>query len=172
MSFLVFASLQKKHLTDAGSNNFMKQRTEKNICVIIPNLQTNKYISKVPIKVIFLFWNHKNIFSGTNQSFQSNALSTLQLAMTNFFMMKIKYQKLDSLEISEREIEPAALYSYDEKWIVIGWCHLRNDYRTFRLDRILEFKLLEKKFEDRKFHFSTTFRNDYDASQCPSKLEK
>lgn len=97
------------------------------------------------------------VFSTSKTTIESNALSTLQMAMTNFNMVKIKYQKINSEEVSEREIEPAAIYSYDEIWIVIAWCHLRDDYRTFRVDRILEYKLLNKKFEDRKFEFRNYF---------------
>jgi len=97
------------------------------------------------------------VFSTSESILQSNSLSMLQLAITNMHMMKIKYQKLKSEEVSEREIEPTAIYSYDEKWILIAWCHLRDEYRTFRLDRILDCKLLNQKFEDRKFEFSKYF---------------
>ncbi len=98
-----------------------------------------------------------HVFTKSKTTYQSNSLSALQLAMTNFYMIKIKYQKNEKEEASEREIEPAAMYSYDEKWIVIAWCRLREDYRTFRLDRIIEYKLLNKKFEDRKFEFRNYF---------------
>lgn len=97
------------------------------------------------------------VFSTSESIMQSNLLSTIQLAMTNMHMVKIKYQRLNSEVVSEREIEPTAMYSYDEKWILIAWCHLRNEYRTFRLDRILDYKLLNKKFEDRKFEFKNYF---------------
>jgi len=103
------------------------------------------------------------IFSTSKNSIQNNSLSSLQLAMTNFYTIKIKYQKVHTGEISEREIEPAAIYSYDEIWIVIAWCHLRNDYRNFRIDRILEFKLLNKKFEDRNFDIRKYFMS------CPNQ---
>lgn len=104
-----------------------------------------------------------HVFSTSKISVQNNSLSSLQLAMTNFYMVKIKYQKVNSEELSEREIEPAAIYSYDEKWVVIAWCHLRDAYRTFRLDRILELKLLNKKFEDRKFDLRKYFMD------CPDE---
>lgn len=91
------------------------------------------------------------VFSSTKNSIESNALSSLQMAMTNFHKVKIKYQKLHSDEISERSIEPAAIYCFDERWIVIAWCHLRNDYRSFRIDRIIDYQLMNNKFEDRNF---------------------
>jgi len=97
------------------------------------------------------------VFSTSKTIIESNALSALQSAMTNFYMLKIKYQKVHTEEISEREIEPAAIYCIDEIWIVIAWCHLRNDYRNFRIDKVLEYKILNKKFKDRKFDLRKFF---------------
>ncbi len=104
-----------------------------------------------------------HVFSTSKQKLESNSLSAIQLAITNFYMIKIKYQKLNSDEQSEREIEPAAVYSIDDKWIVIAWCHLRNDYRNFRLDRILDFRVLNRQFEDRKFDLRKYFMD------CPDE---
>jgi len=100
------------------------------------------------------------VLSTAKKAVQSTSLSTIQLAMTNFYMVKIKYQRGDE-ELSEREIEPAAIYGYDNLWIVIAWCHLRNDYRNFRLDRMLEFTLLNKRFDDRQFDIQKYF------ASCP-----
>jgi len=36
---------------------------------------------------------------------------------------------------SERQIRPLALAFYPPTWLVLGWCELRQDFRTFRLDR-------------------------------------
>ncbi|MEN8957063.1 MAG: WYL domain-containing protein [Flavobacteriales bacterium] len=41
--------------------------------------------------------------------------------------------------------------------MLIAWCHLRNDYRAFRIDRIQHFKILNEKFEDRKFTIEKYF---------------
>lgn len=110
------------------------------------------------------------VFSTSKTTVQSNSLSALQLAMTNFYMVKMKYQKINTDEISEREIEPAAIYSYDEIWIVIAWCHLRDDYRTFRIDRILDYKILNKRFEDRKFDLRKYFLACPDENMTPDIL--
>jgi len=110
------------------------------------------------------------LFATRDNTYQSSSLSALQLAMTNMYMVKINYQKLNSESITEREIEPTAMYSYDEKWIVIGWCHLRNDYRTFRLDRITDYKLLNRKFEDRKFEFRKYFTERPNENQTPDTI--
>lgn len=97
------------------------------------------------------------VMSSSKTKIQNQSLTAIQLAMINFYMVKIKYQKIHTNELSEREIEPAAMYCYDEIWIVIAWCHLRQEYRNFRLDRILEFKVLNKKFDDRNFDLRKYF---------------
>lgn len=102
-----------------------------------------------------------HVFNWTYEEFSSDALSEIQLAITNFNFIEINYQKLNDTKISFRKIEPCAMYSTNHKWILIAWCHLRNDYRAFRIDRIRHFKILQEQFEDRKFNIQ-----DYFAS-CP-----
>ena len=88
---------------------------------------------------------------------ESHTLSEIQIAITNFFYIEIHYRKANDFETSQRKIEPVAMYSISNKWILMAWCHLRNEYRAFRIDRIQKFKVLAEKFEDRKFDFSKYF---------------
>ena len=37
---------------------------------------------------------------------------------------------------TERQIDPYAVFPYDRAWHVVGYCHLRNDVRVFKVDRI------------------------------------
>lgn len=100
--------------------------------------------------------NKMMVFRNKNQEAKSNSLSEMQMAIINLRLVDINYQK-ENQEESFRLIEPVAIYSHDEKWIVIAWCHLREDYRSFRLDRIKSFKILSTKFEDRKFDLREYF---------------
>ena len=100
------------------------------------------------------------IFDFRNEKIASNALSEIQLAITNFNYTEINYRKADDPNITFRKIEPCAIYSTENKWILIAWCHLRNDYRAFRIDRIQHFKILSEKFEYRKFSLQDYFLND------------
>ena len=81
---------------------------------------------------------------------RSSSLPYLQMAITNFRVTEIKYQ-VPEKPVTARAIEPVAIYSVDSKWIVVAWCRLRNDYRSFRLDRIHHFKVTEEVFDDRDF---------------------
>jgi len=57
-----------------------------------------------------------------------------------------KYFSIARKEISERVIDAYALKFKFGVWYLIGFCHLRNEIRTFRIDRIKELKTLDKKF--------------------------
>ncbi len=99
------------------------------------------------------------VFNSNYENIQSHALSEIQLAITNLNYTEINYQKVNDTVITFRTIEPYALYATQNKWILIAWCHLRGDYRAFRIDRIKQFKILEKQFEDRKFNLQTYFQS-------------
>ena len=98
-----------------------------------------------------------HVFNGGVERIASNALSEMQLAITNFNKVEINYRKANDTRITFRTIEPCAIYSTRNKWILIAWCHLRNELRAFRIDRIQHFKVLQEKFEDRKFDFQEYF---------------
>jgi len=107
--------------------------------------------------------NQLHVFDTRLESISSNALSELQLAITNFNYTEINYRKADDPNISFRKIEPCAIFSTENKWILMAWCHLRKDYRAFRIDRIQHFKILPDQFEDRKFNMRDYYRtNPYD----------
>ncbi len=103
--------------------------------------------------------NQIHVFNSDYENITSNALSEIQLAITNFNYTEIKYQKVNDTNVTFRKIEPYALYATKNKWILIAWCYLRNEYRAFRIDRIQHFKILQEKFEDRKFNLQTYFQS-------------
>lgn len=76
----------------------------------------------------------------------SAVLIQLQTAITNFKLVHLRYTSLQN-ETTERLIEPFALYSTFENWVLIAHCRLRGAFRAFRLDKIDELELLETAFE-------------------------
>ena len=108
--------------------------------------------------------NKIHVFNWDYEDISSDALPEIQLAIINFNFLEINYQKADDPTISFRKIEPVAMYSSNNKWILIAWCHLRDEYRAFRIDRIKHFKVLSETFEDRDFNLRAHFANDpYDG---------
>jgi len=89
----------------------------------------------------------------------SNNLSELQFALTNFFLAKIDYLNANG-QLSSRIIEPFALLS-TENWLLVAYCRLRKEFRYFRLDRISNLQVLNEKFEPHKMSLQEYFDKYY-----------
>jgi predicted DNA-binding transcriptional regulator YafY len=62
-------------------------------------------------------------------------LSTLQQAISNKHILRIEYCN-SKAEPSVRDLEPIGLVFYALSWHLIAWCHLRQEYRDFKISRI------------------------------------
>lgn len=72
----------------------------------------------------------------------------MKKAIANKNKVKIKYKSVNS-GITERIIHPAELFIYIDKWYIAAFCELRNEIRLFRLDDIIEYKILAEKYIDK-----------------------
>ncbi|WP_421809779.1 helix-turn-helix transcriptional regulator [Flagellimonas sp.] len=96
----------------------------------------------------------------------SQYLIRLQKAITEYQLIELRYLS-EKGEQTNRRVEPFALIQTQENWLLIAFCRLRNQFRTFRLDRIEHLFLttinfephkitLEEYFEERKKHWDCT----------------
>lgn len=46
------------------------------------------------------------------------------------------YQAAGTGTVSRREVDPYGLVYRDAAWVLVGWCHLRKEVRSFRVDRM------------------------------------
>ena len=95
-----------------------------------------------------------------NRERNSNIISQLQQALTNFILISIDY-KNEQDKTTSRIVEPFALISTTENWLLIAWCRLRKEFRYFRLDRITKLKVLTEKFEPHKMTLQEYFDKFY-----------
>ncbi|MGI9413673.1 MAG: helix-turn-helix transcriptional regulator [Hyphomicrobiales bacterium] len=51
---------------------------------------------------------------------------------------------------TERTVRPLAVAFFGPVWLLAGWCELRQDFRSFRLDRIHAFAVLDDTFRDER----------------------
>lgn len=72
-------------------------------------------------------------------------------------LLDIGYINRDG-DITERRIEAMSLVLKGLNWYVFSYCHLRNDYRFFKLSRIHKVKLLEESFNRREVSYED-FKN-------------
>ncbi len=94
-----------------------------------------------------------------NRERNSNNLSELQFALTDFRLVDIDYINADEKSTS-RIIEPFALLS-TENWLLVAYCQLREEFRFFRLDRIKRLQVLNTYFEPHNMTLQEYFDKYY-----------
>jgi predicted DNA-binding transcriptional regulator YafY len=76
----------------------------------------------------------------------SPSLEKLRRAVRERRRVRLFYQGSGQARPTQRALDPYALVHRWGWWYVVGYCHLREVRRTFRLDRIVELALLEHTF--------------------------
>jgi predicted DNA-binding transcriptional regulator YafY len=56
----------------------------------------------------------------------------------------MRYYARSTDATSERDVSPQRLVHYRENWYLDGWCHLRNDLRSFAIDGIRSMRVLDE----------------------------
>ncbi len=51
---------------------------------------------------------------------------------------------------TERKVEPYSLVLKGQNWYLYAWCHIRQDFRLFKLSRIKELSVLDSSYEPKK----------------------
>jgi len=77
-----------------------------------------------------------------------DALRHLRAAITGRNIVRFDYINAKN-ERTTRELEPVRLHYKYRNWYVYGFCRARQDYREFRLSRMLDLFLTQETFEPR-----------------------
>jgi predicted DNA-binding transcriptional regulator YafY len=109
-------------------------------------------------------------------------LSTMSSAAQLRQCVHIRYHPNQG-EDTERDFDPYGLTYYQHRWYVVGYCHLRQDLRSFRLDRVIQISRLNAHFDrpdgfdplahlmqaiatmPRRFAFELLLKTDIDTAQ-------
>ncbi len=102
------------------------------------------YLEKLHEKVAVL--NMNTMSNKFNQLY----LNEIQNALVSKQVLEIQYESKYAEETVCREVEPIGLCNYSSRWHLFAWCKLRNDYRDFRLDRILSLRVTNKDFKGKQ----------------------
>jgi predicted DNA-binding transcriptional regulator YafY len=76
---------------------------------------------------------------------RSEIISVLSTAARQERTAEIFYRSYNG-EVTERAFDPYGLVYRSGFWYTVGYCHLRSDLRTFRLDRIQDVALCDETF--------------------------
>ena len=74
-------------------------------------------------------------------------VSTLRQAAGKCRPVSIRYRSLAGGRRTWRGVDPYETFHRDGSWYMAGRCHLHDEPRTFRLDRIADVELLDARFE-------------------------
>lgn len=76
-------------------------------------------------------------------------IEELRHATRNEQVIEIDYSDVDENK-TRRTIQPLAIVFFDRSLVVLAWCELRTDYRSFRIDRIVEMTVTDRSFRPRR----------------------
>lgn len=99
--------------------------------------------------------------ASTEKSDNHKLTSSVENAIREKRNITIFYESLKG-EKTKRKISPYAMAFRKSAWYLVGYCHLRNEIRTFRLGRIQSVRLSREKFtlpED--FSIEEYFQNSW-----------
>jgi predicted DNA-binding transcriptional regulator YafY len=74
-------------------------------------------------------------------------LELLRAALRGGRAVYMAFRGGSSAEVTRRELDPYALVHRWGWWYAVGYCHLRQEVRSFRVDRIVALELLERVFQ-------------------------
>ncbi|SHI35793.1 helix-turn-helix transcriptional regulator [Flavobacterium terrae] len=126
-SFIAAEKLMQK-FTDTGLDKHYKSAMFK-LKAVLKNSDKD-WLDAIESKVVM---------QSNQQLFNENVPNALALFFESIAEKKqtlLSYQTFETEEINERRIEPVGIFHQNNFWYVLGYCHLRNDYRQFRTDRI------------------------------------
>jgi predicted DNA-binding transcriptional regulator YafY len=79
-------------------------------------------------------------------------LATLQVAVGQRRRVWLEYAAASKGgEVTERTVDPYAVIPYGKSWHLVAHCHLRDDVRLFKIDRIRQLRPLDERFPEAEF---------------------
>lgn len=81
----------------------------------------------------------------------------LNRAIQNQLMVEIYYQKPAQNSPESRIVYPLGIFFWKDRWTFATWCTLRQQFRSFRLDRMHHLTILENTFKLEKHQTLNAF---------------
>ncbi len=78
---------------------------------------------------------------------QAALLQGVEIAVAKSCTLFMDYQKGYATTTQSRHLDPYGIVCWKSKWYVVGYCHLRQEVRSFRIDRIRMLTATDERFE-------------------------
>ncbi|WP_282937939.1 WYL domain-containing protein [Paenibacillus sp. RC67] len=88
-----------------------------------------------------------DVIHAPSDAVQERLLQELETSVANGSTMAMEYMKGTAAFTEQREINPYGVVYWKGKWYVVAYCHLREDIRSFRVDRIQSLSRTVNEFE-------------------------
>jgi predicted DNA-binding transcriptional regulator YafY len=135
-------ALETSPLAQAGqSRKLIKSIRSKIEAVLSPTVKKQKLYRRSATDI--------KIRTTHSERFSEEYLSLLEKGILNNEVVRLSYDSIDSGR-TDRAVEPYFLIFTERAFYLVGYCHLRRELRTFRVDRILFLELTGDKFIPRK----------------------
>jgi proteasome accessory factor B len=73
---------------------------------------------------------------GPRRAAVADWLDQLSQAVSAMKKVHLTYAGAERRDLTERDVDPYGLFQKGGAWFLVGWCHLRDDLRTFHLARV------------------------------------
>jgi predicted DNA-binding transcriptional regulator YafY len=108
---------------------------------VLPD-RLRRRVGAVHANVVPLRWNRGG------PTIDADDLAVLSIACRDREQVRFDYQRADG-EVAARLVEPNQLVSAGRRWYLVGWDVRRDDWRTFRVDRMTDPRLAGARFAER-----------------------
>ena len=157
MAFLTAEKIIEQ-LTDAQNSSYFRQGMDK----IRAALRTadKKYLHDMDDTIA--------VYKSRNaKESLPNLLQIILSSINDRLVVEIDYTNAEENK-SKRSLEAVGVSYSHPRWYLSAWCHLREEYRMFRLDRISNIKTTDN--EHTKEHPPLDSLLGYDAPQCLTEV--
>lgn len=136
LSLMIAEKIMQQHETQ-----FIKQHFEAALMKVKASFQLHQ-------KNDLLNWQDKlEVSSGLNaDEYLPDVINLLLQSIVKKQIVNLSYVKSGDVRAVTREIEPVGLFYESSFWYLLAFCHLRQDYRNFRLDRVKKVFITEQDF--------------------------
>lgn len=97
-------------------------------------------------------------------------LREIEQAVANEYSIEIEYCSGHEGHPRHRSVDPYGILYWNNKWYTIAFCHLRNEIRSFRVDRIVNIISTKNSFRRPKYFSAREFFTKNLLSNVESKV--
>ncbi|MFS0872020.1 helix-turn-helix transcriptional regulator [Paenibacillus xylanilyticus] len=94
-----------------------------------------------------------------------NLLIPIIEAILNEETIRTRYHTLTDNEITAREIDPYYLIPRDQRFYLVGYCHLLHKVRLFRISRFLDVTRTDAHFDKADFNIAQYMKNTWSVDR-------